>query len=126
MMPVTNVMDEIFLEREYLWKLPEELLTEEIEKSGVVDAEEVETIDEAEVEMTVEAVMVDETDQFGLTNMDLLPVPIFVLLWKIFLAVSAGRASKYLDEPFGSIERVVTIRCWAIKNHSQAKQHQYR
>jgi len=80
MMPVTNVMDEIFLEREYLWKLPEELLTEEIEKSGVVDAEEVETIDEAEVEMTVEAVMVDETDQFGLTNMDLLPVPIFVLL----------------------------------------------
>jgi len=90
-MPVTNVMDEIFLEREYLWKLPEELLTEEIEKSGVVDAEEVETIDEAEVEMTVEAVMVDETDQFGLTNMDLLPVPIFVLLWKIFLAVSAGR-----------------------------------
>jgi len=91
MMPVTNVMDEIFLEREYLWKLPEELLTEEIEKSGVVDAEEVETIDEAEVEMTVEAVMVDETDQFGLTNMDLLPVPIFVLLWKIFLAVSAGR-----------------------------------
>jgi len=91
MMPVTNVMDEIFLEREYLWKLPEELLTEEIEKSGVVDVEEVETIDEAEVEMTVEAVMVDETDQFGLTNMDLLPVPIFVLLWKIFLAVSAGR-----------------------------------
>jgi len=91
MMPVTNVMDEIFLEREYLWKLPEELLTEEIEKSGVVVAEEVETIDEAEVEMTVEAVMVDETDQFGLTNMDLLPVPIFVLLWKIFLAVSAGR-----------------------------------
>jgi len=91
MMPVTNVMDEIFLEREYLWKLPEELLTEEIEKSGVVVAmEEVETID-AEVEMTVEAVMVDETDQFGLTNMDLLPVPIFVLLWKIFLAVSAGR-----------------------------------
>lgn len=91
MMPVTNVMDEIFLEREYLWKLPEELLTEEIEKSGVVDVEEVETIDEAEVEMTVEAVMVDETDQFGLTNMDLLPVPIFVLLWKTFLAVSAGR-----------------------------------
>lgn len=92
MMPVTNVMDEIFLEREYLWKLPEELLTEEIEKSGVVAVEEVEMIDEAEVEMTVEeAVMVDETDQFGLTNMDLLPVPIFVLLWKIFLAVSAGR-----------------------------------
>ena len=77
---------------EYLWKLPEELLTEEIEKSGVVVAEEeVETIDEAEVEMTVEAVMVDETDQFGLTNMDLRPEPIFVLLWKIFLAVSAGR-----------------------------------
>jgi len=92
MMPVTNVMDEIFLEREYLWKLPEELLTEEIEKSGVVAVEEVEMTDEAEVEMTVEAaVMVDETDQFGLTNMDLLPVPIFVLLWKIFLAVSAGR-----------------------------------
>lgn len=92
MMPVTSVMDEIFLEREYLWKLPEELLTEEIEKSGVVVAEEVgEMIDEVEAEMIVEVVMVDETGQFGLTNMDLRPVPIFVLLWKIFLAVSAGR-----------------------------------
>jgi len=94
MMPVTNVMDEIFLEREYLWKLPVELLMEEIEKSGVVVAEEVdEMIDEEVVaEMTDEVVvMVDGTDQFGSTNMDLQPVPIFVLLWKIFLAVSAGR-----------------------------------
>jgi hypothetical protein len=49
----------------------------------------VEMIDEVEAEMTVEVVvvMVDETGQFGLTNMDLRPVPIFVLLWKIFLAV---------------------------------------
>lgn len=94
MMPVMNVMDEIFLEREYLWKLPVELLMEEIEKSGVVVAEEVdEMIDEEVVaEMTDEVVvMVDGTDQFGSTNMDLQPVPIFVLLWKIFLAVSAGR-----------------------------------
>jgi len=93
MMPATNVMGEIFLAREYLWKLPEELLTEEIEKSGVVAAEVAEMIDEeVEAEMTVEeVVMVDGTDQFGLTNMDHLPEPIFVLLLKIFLAVSAGR-----------------------------------
>jgi len=93
MMPVTNVMDEIFLEREYLWKLRVVLLTEEIGKSGEVVATVAVMIAEVVAEMIVEAVveMADETDQFGLTNMDLRPEPIFVLLWKIFLAVSAGR-----------------------------------
>lgn len=93
-MPVTNAMDEIFLEREYLWKLRVVLLTEEIGKSGeVVATVAVMIAVVVEAEMIVEAVveMADETDQFGLTNMDLRPEPIFVLLWKIFLAVSAGR-----------------------------------
>ena len=69
------------------------LLTEEIGKSGEVVATVGVMIAEVVAEMIVEAVveMADETDQFGLTNMDLQPEPIFVLLWKIFLAVSAGR-----------------------------------
>lgn len=95
MMPVTNAMDEIFLEREYLWKLRVVLLTEEIGKSGeVVATVAVMIAVVVEAEMIVEAAVVemaDETDQFGSTNMDLRPEPIFVLLWKIFLAVSAGR-----------------------------------
>ena len=84
----------LFFVSEYLWKLRVVLLTEEIGKSGEVVATVAVMIAEVVVaEMIVEAVveMADETDQFGLTNMDLLPVPIFVLLWKIFLAVSAGR-----------------------------------